>query len=128
MAYKNLMAVHSVVAVPMGIACIAMPSGLLANYGVSLPPMGRVIYQFWGVSLLGLGVLTWILRDSVEPRVEARISLALAGIHFLNGVMAVRGQLAGANDFGWTTVGLFLLLTVAFAYTRFATVPREDPA
>jgi len=110
----------------MGIACIVMPSGLLANYGLSLPPMGLVIYQFWGVSLLGLGVLTWILRESRDAQTQARSSLALAGIHLLNCVMAVRGQSAGANDFGWTTVGLFLLLALAFVYARSFKVARED--
>lgn len=126
MGYKRLMTVHSVITIPMGIACIVMPSGLLANYGLSLPPMGLVIYQFWGVSLLGLGVLTWILRESRDAQTQARSSLALAGIHLLNCVMAVRGQSAGANDFGWTTVGLFLLLALAFVYARSFKVTRED--
>ena len=45
MGYKPLMTVHSVLSIPMGIACILMPSGLLANYGLSLAPMGLGIYQ-----------------------------------------------------------------------------------
>lgn len=122
MGYKSLMTVHSALAVPMGIACIGMPSRLLANYGLSLSPMGLVIYQFWGVSMVGLGALTWILRESRETQIQARTSLALAFIHLLNCMVAVRGQSAGSNGFGWTTVGLFLLLAVGFAYVRFKMV------
>lgn len=125
MGYKNLMTAHAVIAIPMGLACAGAPAVLLANYGVSLPPMGLVIYQFWGVSLLGLGVLTWIIRASQEARIRERSSVALAGIHLMNCVLALRGQSAGANDFGWSTVALFLLLSLAFVYVRSVSLPRE---
>lgn len=59
MTFRTLLSIHAVIAVPTGIACVLAPAQLLATYGVTLPPMGLVIYQFWGAALVGLGMLTW---------------------------------------------------------------------
>jgi len=128
MDYKNLMTVHSVIAILMGIACMLAPAALLANYGLTLSPMGLVIYQFWGAALFGLGILTWVFRTAKESRVKTGSSLAMAIIHGINCAVAVRGQTAGASDFGWSTVALFLILALAFAYIRFVKLPKEKTA
>jgi hypothetical protein len=98
----------------IGIACVLMPAQLLASYDVSLAPMGLVIYQFWGVALIGLGMLTWFARSVKESALQRRFALALFITNGLNCVMAVRGQFAGANTFGWSMVALFLLLALGF--------------
>jgi predicted membrane channel-forming protein YqfA (hemolysin III family) len=91
-----------------------MPAQLLASYDVSLAPMGLVIYQFWGVALMGLGMLTWFARSVRESVLQRKFALALFITNGLSGVMAVRGQFAGANTFGWSTVALFFLLALGF--------------
>lgn len=126
--YKKLMTVHSAVAVPMGIACMLIPTMLLATYEVTLSPMGLVIYQFWGAALFGLGLLSWVLRKATELQVKTGSCLAFVIVHGVNCVMAVRGQLAGANDVGWSVVVLFLLLALGFAYVRFVELRSDDTA
>jgi hypothetical protein len=32
-------------------------------YDVTLTEMGNVIYQFWGSTLVGIGLLAWFVRD-----------------------------------------------------------------
>lgn len=64
MRVKPVLVINSIMAVPTGIACILAPASLLDLYGVALPPMGLVVYQFWGVTLFGLGMLTWLLRNT----------------------------------------------------------------
>ena len=91
-----------------------MPARLLASYDVKLAPMGLVIYQFWGVALIGLGMLVWFARDTSESALQRKLALALFITNGLSCIMVVRGQYAGANTFGWSTVALFFLLASGF--------------
>lgn len=114
MKFKPLITINSFLALVTGIACVVMPAKLLAVYEVSLSPMGLVIYQFWGVALIGLGILTWSSRKISDVALQKRFAMALLITNGLSCVMAVRGQFAGANASGWSTVVLFLLLTLGF--------------
>ena len=114
MKFKTLLTINSALAFISGIACVLMPAQLLASYDVSLAPMGLVIYQFWGTTLIGLGMLTWFARSVRELALQRRFALALFVTNGLSCVMAVRGQFAGANTFGWSTVALYFLLALGF--------------
>ena len=114
MKFKVLLTINAFLAFVSGAACVLMPAQLLAQYDVSLSPMGLVIYQFWGAALMGLGMLTWFAMRITTVALQKRIALALFVTNGLSVVMAVRGQFAGANASGWSTVALFLLLTLAW--------------
>ena len=114
MKFKTLLTINSTLAFVTGIACVLMPAQLLASYNVSLAPMGLVIYQFWGTALIGLGLLTWFARSVRESALQRKFALALFMTNGLSCIMAVRGQFAGANTFGWSTVALFFLLALGF--------------
>jgi hypothetical protein len=124
MIFRNLLAINAVIAVPMGFACMLAPARLLAAYGVSLPPMGLVVYQFWGVTLVGLGLLSWFARSTEPLGVQKAMAVSLLIFHGLSCAVAVRGQFAGANNLGWSTVGLFLMLALTFAYLWIARLRR----
>ena len=114
MKFKTLCIFNSFMAFISGVLCVLMPAKLLASYNVSLAPMGLVIYQFWGVSLIGLGMLSWFARSVTESALQKRFALALFITNGLSCIMAVRGQYAGANNLGWSTVSLFFLLALGF--------------
>jgi hypothetical protein len=116
MNFRTILFVNAVVAVLAGIACILAPAQLLATYGVALNPMGLVIYQFWGAALMGLGLLTWFARRAENPDSRKAIALSLFITYAASCVIAVRGQFAGANRLGWSTVALFLLLALAYGW------------
>jgi hypothetical protein len=75
MKFKTLLTINSVLAVVAGIACVLVPAQLLASYGISLVPMGLVIYQFWGAALIGLGMLTWFARNIKESELQKTFAL-----------------------------------------------------
>ena len=120
MEFRTLLLINAVIAIPVGIACILAPAQLLGTYGVMLPPMGLVVYQFWGAFLLGLGMLTWSVRKTEERGAQRAIASSLTVTYGISCAIAVRGQLSGANNMGWSTVALFLLLALGFAYLRFS--------
>jgi len=114
MKFKALLTVNSILAFASGAACVLIPAQLLAHYDVVLSPMGLVIYQFWGATLIGLGMIIWFARGIDGRVLQRRISLALFVTNVLSCVMALRGQYAGANARGWSMVVLFALLAVAY--------------
>jgi hypothetical protein len=81
--------------------------------------MGLIIYQLWGTALIGLGMLTWFARNTKEFGVQRAIALSLFITYGISCIIAIRGQFAGANDLGWSTVALYFLLALGFGYFRF---------
>lgn len=126
MKFKVLLTINAILAFVSGTACALIPEQLLAQYDVSLSPMGLVIYQFWGVALIGLGMLTWFVRSITEVALQKRIALALLITNGLSAAMAIRGQFAGANSSGWSTVVLFLLLTLCYGVFMLIKPPTEN--
>ncbi|MFC1868311.1 hypothetical protein ACFL0H_09280 [Thermodesulfobacteriota bacterium] len=128
MMFRTLVTINSILAFVSGAACILIPDKLLAQYDVTLSPMGLVIYQFWGAALIGLGLLTWFARSIMETVFQKKIALALFITNGLSVVMAVRGQFAGANTSGWSTVVMFSLLTLGFgAFLLIKTSAKNKP-
>ena len=84
MTLKALLTVNSILAFVSGAACILVPVQLLAQYDVTLSPMGLVVYQFWGAALVGLGMLVWAARAIADRLLQKRISLALFVTHALS--------------------------------------------
>ena len=116
MKFKTLLTINATLAMISGFAFILMPSQLLASYGIQLSLMGEVIYQFWGATLLGLGLLTWSVRPIKAPAFQKKIALNLSVINGLSCILAVRGHTAGANAWGWSTVVVYMLMATGFGY------------
>ncbi len=114
MNYKILIVINSSIAILSGLLCLLLPATLLANYDVALSSMGLIIYQFWGVSLIGLGIITWMVSFIEETKHRQRITITLFIINILNTYLAYTGQFNGANTFGWSTVIMFGLLSFGF--------------
>ncbi len=130
MNVRNFLAVAAVVAFVFGLAFIVIPGPLMALYGVSLDAVGTVIGQLFGAALVGFGVLNWMARgvpnaDAAALRPVLMANLAGDGIGF---VLSLFNQLtgrAGVNALGWSTVLIYLLLALGFAYFLF--MPQARP-
>ncbi len=114
MNFKTLITIFSVIAFIMGLGCVLAPAQMISGYDVSLSPMGYVVYQFWGSTLMGIGLLGWVFRSSSDIATQKKLALPFVITTALGTVMAIRGQYAGANSFGWSTVALFALFTSGF--------------
>jgi len=114
MKFKTLLTINAVLAFVTGLSCVLFPAQILASYGVQLMPMGLVVYQFWGTALIGLGMLTWFARKVKDSALQKAFAWFLIITNGLSGVIAIRGQYAGANALGWSTVALFFLLALGF--------------
>ncbi len=87
-----------------------------------MPPMGLVIYQFWGASMAAVGVLCWLLRDTSGTKESKALWGALAVLNATNAVLAVRGQAAGANVSGWAMVLLYSFFALTFLFVTIRSI------
>lgn len=122
MTYKNITTVASIVAFLFGLGFLLMPVGLTGFYNVTLNEGGALIGQLFGASLLGFGVLNWFGRHFSDEQAQqglANANIAGDAIGFIFALLAQLKGTAGVNGMGWSTVAIYLLLALGFAYLRF---------
>jgi hypothetical protein len=125
MKLGNLFAINAVIAGLFGLAFVFAPAQLLAQYGLTIDAGFGVVAQLFGAALLGYAILTWLCRKAGDSDARRAIVLALwisDGIAF---VLALIAQLQGmVNSLGWSTVVIYLLLAIGFAYFHFSKKPE----
>jgi hypothetical protein len=114
--------VAAIIAFAFGLSFVLIPAQLTSLYNIALNPGGIFIGQLFGAALIGFGVLNWFARGVKDSRALQAILLANLigdGVGF---VFALINQVTGGggvNQLGWSTVAVYLLLTLGFAYFQF---------
>ena len=121
MKLGNLFAVNTVIAGLFGLAFVFAPAQLLAQYGLVVDAGFGLVAQLFGAAMVGYAILTWLVRKVGDSEARRAIVFALFisdGVAF---VLALMAQLKGlVNSLGWSTVAIYLLLALGFAYFHFA--------
>ena len=117
MKLKTLLIVNAIVALLFGLAFVFLAETFMSFYGTTLSAGGQLIAQLFGAALLGYAVLSWFARDAEESLARKAIVLSLCIGDTVGFVVALLGQLSGVvNSLGWSTVVIYLLLALGFAY------------
>jgi hypothetical protein len=122
MNYKNITMIASIVAFVFGLGFVLIPAQLTAFYNVTLNEGGVFIGQLFGAALLGFGVFNWFGRHFSDEQAQqglANANLVGDGVGFIFALLAQMSGATGVNALGWSTVLIYLLLALAFAYLRF---------
>ena len=122
MTYKNVTTVGAVLSFIFALGFIFMPAQLTGYYNVTLNEGGVFIAQLFGAALLGFGVLNWTGRQFSDVQAQQGVENAnIAGdaVGFIFALLAQLGGVGGINGLGWSTVLIYLLLALGFAYLRF---------
>lgn len=122
MTLRNFLPAASIIAFVFGLGFVLMTQPLVSLYNVKLDASGVFLGQLYGVSLIGFGVLNWFARTVTDAKALEAIVLANLVDDALGFVIALLGQLSvvgGINQLGWSTVVLYLLLALGFAYFQF---------
>ena len=125
MKLSNLLVVSAVIGAVFGLAFLVASGPFAALYGITLDKAGMLLAQLFGAALIAFAVLNWLARNVTDR--EARQAVVLANLtgDAIGFVVVLIGQLAGiTNVLGWSTVGIYLLLALGFAYIQFMQ-PRD---
>ena len=121
MKLSTFLSIVGVVAILFGISFVAAPAEVLAQYGITADRYTAFMSRFFGVALINVGLVAWYARHIVDPL--GRRSIVLAGLigDVLGFFVALQGQMNGvANALGWSTVLIYGLFAIGFAYFQFA--------
>jgi hypothetical protein len=111
------MLLHAILALAFGIAFVLAPASVLGLYGVTTDPAGTFMARLWGAAAIQIGLAAWLARKDIDTPARRAVQLGNAGGLAVGFVIALLSQLAGLfNALGWSTVLLFLLLGVGYAY------------
>jgi len=119
MRLSSLLVVAAIVGAAFGVAFVVASGPLLSVYGITLDKAGTLVAQLFGALLIGLAVLNWSARNVTDP--EARQAVVYGNLvgDAIGFVVILIGQLAGiANAVGWSSVAIYLLLALGFAYVQ----------
>ncbi|TMF41463.1 MAG: hypothetical protein E6I26_00495 [Chloroflexi bacterium] len=119
MRLSSLLVVAAIVGAAFGVAFVVASGPLLSVYGITLDKAGTLVAQLFGALLIGLAVLNWFARNVTDP--EARQAVVYGNLvgDAIGFVVILIGQLAGiANAVGWSSVAIYLLLALGFAYVQ----------
>ncbi len=120
MKLRNLLVVAAAIAAIFGVGLVVASGPLLSIYGITLDKAGTVVAQLQGAALIGFAVLDWFARDVSDPPARNAVVLGNLAGAVAGFVVILFAQLAGvANALGWSTVGIYLLVALAFAYVQF---------
>jgi hypothetical protein len=128
MTSRRLFMLNAVIAGGYGIALLVATDPILDLYGIAPNPEGVYMARWFGLELLGIGLVTWLARDATEDAGGRAIARALAVTYGIGVVLALWGTLVGPfNALGWIAVGLNLGLGAGFAWFLYSK-PRTTSA
>lgn len=120
MKLNTLFAINAVVAVLFGLAFVLAPGLVLSNYGLSADDTASLLARLLGVEFIGYNIVTWLARQMDSKQARRYVVLSHVVSESLAGIVALIAQLSGLlNPMGWTSVGIYLLFALAYAYFLF---------
>jgi|GEM_PF-3426031 len=114
---KSLFILDSIVLLLLGLALLVLNVNVAELYGVTLAPVGIFFARVLGGVLIGKAVLMYLVRNHADDRIGQGVSLAMIvgwGIPLIVALIAQMDNLF--NAWGWATVLVTLLFTVAFGW------------
>ena len=90
-----------------------------STYGFGGSDSEILLSRYFGVELLGPGVVTWLAKDLTGAMVAPLVTGNLIG-NAVGAIIALMGTLGGVmNAVGWSAVAIYIFLTLGFAYFQF---------
>jgi hypothetical protein len=88
--------IGGVAAVLFGLALLVFPSSMLAGFGLAVPTEAKVLSRDVGATLIGLGVINWMVRNATGQPLRALLvgNVVVQALELLvNGYEIVIGDL-----------------------------------
>ena len=120
MNYRITFMINALIAVLLGLGFLILPGRILDQLGVDEYAATKLISQFFGTALLGLGLLLWFAKDVNEANLQKGMGIALLVGAAAGLVITVMGTTSGilrAN--WWIAMVVYTVLGLAYAYLVF---------
>jgi hypothetical protein len=117
MKLNVLFIITAILGLFFGVLMLLIPGAFSEFYGGELTNAGKYNGQLVAAAYLGFATLLFIATKAKETKARQAIVMGSL-VHFIVGlIISLRWQIIGeVNVWGWTTVGIFALLTLGYAY------------
>jgi hypothetical protein len=108
----------TILAAGFGLAFLFIPVKLMAVYGINLDSSGVIVARYFGSANLFVAMIFWSY-SGVSPAAKSWPKLLLYSLiyNILQLIVTFIPILSGeANSMAWTTVALFMLLSIGSVY------------
>jgi hypothetical protein len=111
---------NTIVAIVYALGLLIVPATIMTMHGIGSDPSALLMARYFGVGLLGIGLVTWLARNSDKSQAQDAISLGFMISYVIGFVVSLQATLAGQmNAVGWLPVVIYLLLIAGLGYFRF---------
>jgi hypothetical protein len=120
MKLETFLTIAAIIAIAFGLAFLVAPTRVLAQYGIAANTAVVIMSRFFGATLLNIGFVLFLSRCVTEPAVRRGIVRGSLIGAVMGLIVAIHGQRIGAvNALGWSSVAIYGLLTLGYAYFAF---------
>jgi hypothetical protein len=121
MKLNTLLTINAVVILVYAVGALFMPARMLMMCGMPPGAGEQLMTRFFGASLLTLGLLSWLMRNSPDTDVQRAIILAFLVFDAVGVVVLLLGTISAVmSPLGWQVVAVFLLLCLGFGSFQLA--------
>ena len=111
---------NTIVAIVYALGLLIVPSTIMTLHGISSDPSTLLMARYFGVGLLGIGLVTWLARNSDKSQAQDAISLGYLISYVVGFIVSLQATLTGQmNALGWLPVVIYLVLVAGLGYFRF---------
>jgi hypothetical protein len=120
MKLETFLTIAAVIAIAFGLAFFVAPARVLTQYGIAADTAVVIMSRFFGATLLNIGFVLFLARRVTEPAIRMGIVRGSLIGAMIGLIVAIHGQRIGAvNSLGWSSVVIYGLLTLGYAYFAF---------
>ena len=120
MNYRIMFLINAFVASLLGLCFLIVPGRVLDQFGVDEYASTKLISQFFGTAMLGLGLLLWFVKDVTELSLQKGMGIALLVGSAAGLVITVLGITSGVLRANWwMAMVVYALLGFTYAYLVF---------
>jgi hypothetical protein len=128
MNYRLMFLINAFIAVLLGLGFLIVPDRILGQFGVDGYAATRLLSQFFGTAMLGLGLLLWFAKDVTDANLQKGMGIALligaaAGLFIT--VMGTTNGILRAN--WWMALIVYTILGLAYGYLLFQKPKQLSP-
>jgi hypothetical protein len=120
MNYRLMFMINAFLAVVLGLGFLIVPNRILGQFGVDGYAATKLLSQFFGTAMLGLGLLLWFAKDVTDTNLQKGMGIALlvgAVAGLLITLMGTSSGVLRAN--WWMALIVYAILGLAYGYLLF---------
>ena len=120
MNYRIVFLINAFIAVLLGLGFLAVPDRILGQFGVDGYAATKLIAQFFGTAMLGLGLVLWFAKDVTDVNLQKWMGIALLVGAVAGLLITVMGTVSGVlRENWWMALVVYAILGAAYGYLLF---------